>query len=606
MIRILIIGVLLFMQGVVFGQESKLAQNYYNNGEYEKAAVLYQKLYKKHAYNDYYFRYYYNSLLNLGEYKNCEKIIKDAIKKKPQDLFLLVRQGTLYEKLDQQDKAEKLYEKAIKKLKNDRNQVIRLASAFSQLTKYEYALNVYEKGIKLIGDETIFSSSLAELYRRKGDIEQMIKYYLIYSKKNANSLKYVKQILQREYSDSLSLVLKNQLYENIQKDPEETTYIKLLGWVFIQNKEYSKALRQLISLDKRLEEDGKQVFEIAQIAEKDKDYNTAIKAYQYISEEKNLNNSYLLQSERNLLICMKNKLKDEGNLTEQELLNIKNKYIKTLDKLGVNNRTAYISIEYANFEAIYMNHLDPAIKILSELISRAGLNDRIKAKAKLDLGDYYLMSGEIWEGSLLYSQVDKDFQEGFLGEIARFKNAKLSYYNGDFEWSKIQLDVLKSATSKLISNDAIELSVFISENIGLDSTTIPLKMYANSELLAYQHKYDESFANLDSIAFLYPNHELEDDIWYLKAHLYLGLKDYENTVIYYKKIIDNHAEDIRGDNAMFELAQLYENILNKPEKANEIYEKIFIDYSNSTFAIEARKSYRALSEQTKFMRGIND
>jgi tetratricopeptide (TPR) repeat protein len=586
-------------------QESKLAQQYFKDGEYEKAAMLYKKLYEEKNYNDYYFKYYFNSLLNLGEYEEAEKAIKEAIKKRPDDTHLLVRQGGLLEDMQEKEEADKLYRKAVKKLKNDRTQIIRTANVFTELTKFDYALEVYEKGVDLTGDASLFASNLADLNRRAGNVEKMIKYYLIYAKRNASAVNYVKQVMQRYYSDSLEFELKNQLFTSIQNEPDEILYVDFLAWVYIQGKEYDKALRQVIALDRRTEDNGRQVYDLAIVAENDKDFPTAIKAYRYIVDSKSENNPYFLESRQRELSCMIKQLNETGALPQEELQKIRNGFNNALERLGKNNRTAEISLQYAIFEAYYMNNLDKAIEILTELINRTGLNEQIKARAKLELGDYYLISGEIWEGSLLFSQVDKTFQEGYLGELARFKNAKLSYYNGDFEWSRIQLDVLKRATSKLISNDAIDLSVFILENVGLDSTLTALQMYASAELNAVQHKYDKAFATLDSIPYLFPNHELEDDIWYLRARIYRDQRNFTGAEEYYKKVIDNHAENIRGDNAMYELAQLYENQLHKPEEARKLYEKIFIDFSNSTFAIEARKRYREMSAEEKFMHGIN-
>lgn len=597
MIKYLFFVFLLLASFSAKSQESQLAQQYFKDGEYEKSAELYKKLYEKNYRNDYYFRFYFNSLLKMGDYEEGEKAIKEAIKKRPEDIYLLVRQGGLLENQGETEKALKLFEKAIEKLNNNQTQIIQTASAFMELSKFDYALKVYEKGVLLTGDESLFAANLADLYRRNGNLEKMIRYYLVYSKRNVNTVKYVKQLFQRQMSDSLSFLIQEQLYTKIQEEPEESIYVDMLAWLFVQNKAYDKALRQLIALDKRLNEDGNRVFELAATAEKDKDLQTAIKAYRYIIDNKKVTSPYYLESKRLLLNTMRQKLDASGSLPEEELLYIREGYLKTLDELGKNNLTASLSIEYAEFEAYFMDRLDIAIETLQEIVGRIDLNDRLQARAKLDLGDYYLMSGEIWESSLLYSQVDKSFQEGFLGEVARYKNARLSYFNGDFEWSKIQLDVLKSSTSKLISNDAIDLSVFISENIGLDSTTVPLKMYANAELKALQHKQVEAFETLDSIYLLFPDHELEDDIWYLKANIYSDLKDYDNAVLYYQKVIEKHSDDIRGDNAMFELAELYENILGEPQKAAEIYEKIFIDYSSSTFAIEARKKYRSIADK---------
>ncbi len=143
-------------------------------------------------------------------------------------------------------------------------------------------------------------------------------------------------------------------------------------------------------------------------------------------------------------------------------------YQSFLNEMGKNTQTATLMKEYADFEALYVNELDTAILVLEELKDFGGLHPEIIAKTKLSLGDYYLMNGDRWEASLLFSQVDKDFKEGVVGEMARYRNAKLSYYSGDFEWAQEQFKILKGATSKLISNDAIDMSVFIMDNLNLD------------------------------------------------------------------------------------------------------------------------------------------
>ena len=250
--------------------------------------------------------------------------------------------------------------------------------------------------------------------------------------------------------------------------------------------------------------------------------------------------------------------------------------------------------ELADLEALYLNNLNEAIAILSELVEYKGLNKFIKANAKLSLADYYLINDEIWEATLLYSQVDKQFREGFLGENARFKNAKLSYYIGDFEWAQEQFDILKSSTSKLISNDAIELSVFIMDNANLDTTYLPIELYAQAELLVFQNKFEEAKDRLDQITTQFPNHTLQDDVLYAKAQIDRNLKKYVSAEALYKEVIEKHPDEIRCDNALFELADLYENTLSRPEEAKELYQRIFIDFSDSTFAIEARKRYRVL------------
>ncbi len=269
-------------------------------------------------------------------------------------------------------------------------------------------------------------------------------------------------------------------------------------------------------------------------------------------------------------------------------------YESFLSEFGRSRVTAGIISEQAELEALYINDLDKAIGLLTEVIEFPNADLILVANAKLNLGDYYLMQGEVWEATLLYSQVDKAYKEDALGNEARYRNARLSYYDGDFQWAQAQFDILKASTSKFISNDAIDLSVFIMDNLGLDTTAEALTLYAQADLLVFQNKFEEAFQSLNKLLKDFPAHSLEDDVLYLKSKIYNKKRDYIKQAETLQRIMEGYPEEIRADNALFELAELYQTHLNDPEKAKELYEKLFIDYSSSTFAVEARKRFRIM------------
>ncbi len=575
-------------------QESKLAQQYFASGEYEKAASLYEKLYEKSKNNDFYFNRFIDCLIALEDYSKAEVILKKQIKKKPKDVQLYVTYGNLFERQLKDDKAEEQYREAIKKMEADQYIITRLANAFRNLTKYDYAIQVYEKGGELLKDKTVFSYNLGDMYRRKGDSPKMIHNYLNSLSINPNRLNSLQTIFQRYLSEEEFDELQAQLYERIEEQADEVQYPELLAWVFIQRKDYVNAIRQAKMLDRRLGETGIRVFRVGSIAEKDKDYDAAISAYEYIIEEKGLASGIYIDSKRASLNCKRKKVVEGFNYTEADLRALEAEYETFLNEFGRNKTTAPIIAELADLEAFYLNDRKKAIDLLKEMIAFPGLDQYVMARAKLSLADFYLMDSEIWEATLLYSQVDKVFAEDILGHEARFRNAKLSYYAGDFEWAQAQFDVLKASTSKLIANDALDLSVFILDNLGLDSTVTALKLYSEADLLVFQNRFDDAFAKLDSLANFFPGHSLEDDIYYTKSKIYLKQREYELSAEMLQKIIDDYSDGIRADNALYELALLNENQLGNPEKAKELYEKIFIEYSGSTFAVDARKRYRKL------------
>lgn len=574
-------------------QKARLANEYYSSGEYEKAAVLYRQLFMESNRNRSYLNLYIQCLIELSDFDTANKTIQDEIRLNPADVSLYVLSGNLLERKFEPDKAMKEYRRAIDNLNPDPSNIANLANAFINLAKYDLAIEAFEKGSKLANFDQLFAYNLADLYRRVGDVKNMIKYYLVAAERDANTVN-IQTSLQRFLADEDYPELQTQLYKKIQEKPEVYQYPELLQWTFVHKKEYGKALRQARALDRQLDENGSRVFTLADIAFKDKDYDTAIEAYNYIINNKGKNTAYYLEAKRGLLRSKKAKVTDNFNYTKTDLLALKETYKGFLDEMGRNTQTAAMMQEYAEFEGFYMNELDTAIAVLEELKNFGGLRREVLAQAKLTLGDFYLMNGDRWEASLLFSQVDKDFKEGVLGETARFKNAKLSYYAGDFEWAQEQFKILKGATSNLISNDAIDMSVFILDNLGLDTTELTLQMFARADLLIFQNRLDEAMVMLDSIKILFPEHGLEDDVYYQKAQIYRKQRKIPQAIQMYEQIVEKFPEDIKADNALFEMAEIYELQLNDPEKAKTLYEKIFVDYSGSTFAVEARTRYRRL------------
>lgn len=583
-----------FLTISVFAQEAQLAQQYFRDGEYEKAAVLYEKLYNKNTRNDFFFDRYVECLLAMEDFKRGETVIKQQLRKTPEKVNLYVTYGKLLERQFKDDEAKKMYASAIENLPKEQYRITRLANSFLSLTKYEEAIATYEKGAQLLRNKRIFSYNLGDLYRRKGDVPKMIANYLNSLEDRPERLNNMKTIFQRYLLEEDYKELQRQLYERLQKSENAIHLSEMLTWVFIQRKDYKNAFRQVKALDRRFGENGGRIYRLARIASNDKDYDAAIAAYDYIVESKGLASTFYIDAKREALRCRRNKLVEGYNYTSEDLQVLETQYESFLNEFGRSRATAGIVLELAELQAFYLNDLDKAVAILNELINFPGIDRIVQANGKLSLADFYLMKGEVWESTLLYSQVDKAFKEDLLGHEARFRNAKLSYFNGDFQWAQTQFDILKASTSRLIANDALDLSVFIMDNLGLDTSAAALITYSQAELLVFQNRFQEAFDKMDSLLVAFPEHSLQDDVLYLKANVYKKKRNYEKAAELYEMIVEKYAEEIRADNSLFALAELYETHLNDIEKAKTLYETLFIDFSGSTFAVEARKRFRRL------------
>ncbi|MGC9354764.1 MAG: tetratricopeptide repeat protein, partial [Mariniphaga sp.] len=159
-----------------------------------------------------------------------------------------------------------------------------------------------------------------------------------------------------------------------------------------------------------------------------------------------------------------------------------------------------------------------------------------------------------------------------------------------------QLDVLKASTSKLTANDAMELSMLIGNNLSLDTTAVPLQMFARADLLFFRNKEAEALATLDSIAELYPYHSLAENILFRKAKIEIDRNNFEAAAEYLREITDNFSYGLLADDALFTLAELFNYQLNEKEKAKELYRMMLTRHPGSVFTEESREKFRELRE----------
>ncbi|MCF8296472.1 MAG: tetratricopeptide repeat protein [Saprospiraceae bacterium] len=579
-------------------EDEKLAAIYFNNGEYEKAVVIYEKLYNKKP-NQFNYDYYFQCLIKLDDFKGAEKLVKKEIKRNPDNQKFKVELGYVYSLSGQKQKAEKEYEQAIKKMPNNQQLIIDLANAFIVRKEENYAIRVYEKGRKLLKASYGFNLELADIYESKGEYTKMMNEYINLLDENFEYMADIQSKLQLIISDDVdgkkSEALKNLLLEKTQKHPSSYLYPEMLFWYSIQKKDFELALVQAKSLDRRYNEEGERVFQLAGIIASNKEYDIAIKAYNYIIKMGDKNFLYL-SSKIRMLDVKYQKITTTKNFTKEDLVVLEKDFVSTIEELGKDASIIPILKNLAHMQAFYLDKTDDAIKLLEEALAFKNAPPMDLALCKIELADILLMSGNQWEATLLYSQVEKAFKNEPIGHLAKFKNAKLSFYIGEFEWAKAQLDVLKAATSKLIANDAMELSLLINDNVDEDSTYIQLIMFARADLLFFKNKDKDALATLDTIADYFPNHQINDEILYKKAEIYLSKSNYKKAAENLQKIVDNYSFDILADDALFMLADLYENQFAKPEKAKEYYQKILLDYPGSLYTVEARKRFRKLRE----------
>ena len=575
-------------------QDQVLAQQYLQKEEYVKAGQLFQKLYNKNITSQYFYESLFKCKFALHEFEELKKLVEKRLKKFPVKLTCYIDLARIEKEFGNEDNAQNLYDQAISKLTANESQIRQLANRFMQIRDYENSLKTYQEGRKLMKSDQLYLLETANLYNQLGEVDNAITSYLEFVEQRPSQVQFVKNTLQRSLDQqNYYSGMQTQLLRRIQKNSSEIVLHELLVWLYIQHKNFDAAFIQVRALDKRLKEDGKRALDLANAAMKEEEYDAAIDAYQYVAE-KGKNNPYYLNAKRQLVETLRLKITKNENYNVEDINQLDLEYQGFIEEFGANAETISTIRDRALLMAYHKHDIDEAIAIMEELIELGYARRSFIAQSKLYLGDFYLVKGELWESTLLYSQVDKAMKDEPLGEEARFKNAKLSYYRGDFEWVQAQLNILKGATSELIANDAINLAVFIQDNTGLDSTLHAMMLFADADLLIFQNKNDEALMAFDDLLSIYPGHALTDDVLFAKSKIYLSKRDFEQAAKLLQQILDQYFDDILADNAAFKLAQLNENIFEHPAKAMELYQSIIIDHKGSIFVAEARKRFRKL------------
>ena len=578
--------------------DAQLAITYYNSRDYEKAVPLLLSVYKKSS-NDYYFRLYINSLVQLDRFSEAEEEINREIKKsKTVNPELTIYLGYVLEEQGRIEEATEKYEQAISTLPPDKGSYLVTANTFLQWGKYDYVVETYLKGRDEIPGEQ-FNYELARAYLYQRNYDEMLEEYLNLLRQDEKQLPRVQSSLSSamrlDIDDGLRNQFRSQVLKRIQVEPNVIGYNRLLIWFFLQEKKFSSALRQSIALDKRTGQEDPQIAQLGQLALNNRSYEDAQSAYEYLLAKGDESPFYKQAYSQHVHVnyiqftsSTKNDLEKGKELSA--------KFNEAMEYLGYNPASLDLIQEYAHLLAFYLNESEKAIEILHKGLQIPRLKPEQIGELKTEMADIYVFSDDLWEAMLIYSQVIEANKMNSLGDNVKLKKAKLGYYMGNFSWAKAQLDVLKASTSKLTANDAMDLSLLIGNNLDLDTTAIPLQMFARADLLFFRNKDSMAMATLDSIVEMFPYNSLDDDILFRKSKIAVEKQDYATAATYLEQIVDDFSYEVLADDALFELANLYNYHLGAPERARDLYKKMLFTYPGSVFVEESRAAYRELRE----------
>ena len=584
--RMLLFLLLFTMTSISFSQE-ELANDYFEKGKFDKALSIFQKLEKENQRNTNYKIKIVEIYRQLEQLDEAETYLLNTLNQYDNPLFL-VELGYNFELKNDPVKAEEYYNLANQKIYENPSYAYTISKAYENHSLLENAIFVYTKAMELNPDLN-FNIQLARIYGEQGNIEKMFNSYLDFIQENHSYIDHTKRsisgFISEDGENENNLILKSILLKKIQKEPN-LLWNKLLSWLFVQQKDFRKSFAQEKAIFNRNPESLQRIVDLALISMEQKNNEVAKEILNYIIDKSQETNTVIKAN--NFLLSI-----ETNEVTDNDYTQIQAKYDQLFNDFGLNHQTIDLQLSYAQFLAFNLNKPNESISFLKNSLNQP-LSVQQAAQLKLKLGDILVFQEKFNEALIYYTQIQRSLKNSPISQEARFKVAKASYYKGDFDWAESQLKILKSSTSQLIANDALDLKLLISDNKFEDSTQTALKLYAKADLLAFQNRSNDAILVLNDLLANHKGETIEDQALLFQAKLYEKTNQYLKAESNYKKIMETWREDILIDDAIYMLAELYTNYLGQEDKAKELYEQIIFDHADSIYFVESRKKYRAL------------
>ena len=588
--KILLI-LILFFSLWANAQNEQLANNYFDRGDFEKALLSYEDLLKNQIGNFNYFQRIIECYQQLQQYEKAQKAIEVQLDKFKQNQ-LLVELGYNFQLQKDQEKANKYYNQAIDKIKKNANEVYGIAYVFEKKALVDYALLAYKTALEK-DPKMSFNFQMATLYGQQGNTDLMIETFLQESNQNPQNLPLIQNQLSRFMTEDMGASfndsLKKALLVRAQKT-QDVFWNDFLSWLFIQQKEYGKAFIQQKAIYKRNPDSFANIVNLGQMAIEDNDQDSATEILNFVLQ--NTRDLDLLIQSNSYLIEMK-----IDHATEKDYPIITAELDKLIKEFGVSPYTLSLLKLQADFNAFHLNNPEKAKAILKSAMEMP-INRYQLAEVKMELADILLFEEKFNQALIYYSQIDEDMSGDVIGQEASLKTAKTSYFKTDFEWASHQLKVLKSASSQLIANDALDLFLLVSDNTVEDSLQVALKKFARADFLLYQNKKAAALAGFQLILKEHKGEDIEPVTLLRIGKIYEKMGDFANALANYDAIITKHKDCIYIDEALYFSAEIYNIQLKDPEKAKLLYEEMLTKHEDSIYYVDSRNKYRKLRGDT--------
>lgn len=599
---------LLTAPGIVRGQDQpaliklRLAQNFERNGEWEKAASLYETLFLGSPENVVYFDGLRRGLTQLKQYDKAIDLIKYWMSNKPDNPSLRTELGGVYYLKGDEHAADSIWQRVI--VTDPKNAVYYrlVAMQLMEFRLYDRAIQLFLKAREATGNQSLFTHDLATLYTAFQQYDEATREYVSLLDSQPQQLSSIQSYMSMMVTRPEALATAQRVVtEEIGRRKESIPLRQLSAWLSMEAKQYHTALDQYRMIDQLKKAAGAELFGFAQQAAQEKAYEVAAQAFKEVIDRYPSNPNLPLarfgfaraREEAVGAIDTTGRLDSEAvpawpvSETKQGFGGIIQLYNDIIHDYP---RSAFAAQSYLRLGIIKEERLFDLDGAFSAFNSVRTImpSHPLATEAALNIGKVLTAKNDLAGARREYSKLLAG-RKSDIHDHAVVALAELDYYEGRYDSAEAKLKTFTESSESDLANNALQFLFFIQEN----SKSSGLADFALADLHMRQRKYSESLAEFRECIKRHPQALFNDDATLKTGEILLLMGKPAEALEAFREVA-GMPMSIIGDRAQMRLGEVYETRMRDNEKAIKAYEELLVKFPRSLFVEQARNRIRML------------
>ena len=584
----------------------RLGQASEQAGDLDRAAQLYLQLHQADPTNVVYFDATQRVLLQLKRYDEAIALITTRLSANPADPALRATLGSVYYRAGREPEALQEWERVIAGDPTNQQRYRLIAGVMLENRLLERTVETYRSARVACKNPSLFSIELGQLLSATMDYRGATTEYLGWLTQNPAQMAFIQSRMGAYTWKPDGRAAAVDAVQEALRQRDDVRLHELLAWLYIEGKEYDRALEEYRTIDRMAKTQGASLAGFADRAYKEGAYDVAAQAYRDAIAAP-LTGPRLAAAHYGYACALKeiDARADtlQGPLTPdmKPVSESRLRYGGAIVCFRAVARdfpaTAYAAqalYQIGVIQSVRYFDLDGALESFAEAGRARVVPPTLRFDIAMREGEIYLTRGDSVRAAASFASVaSAPAATPDQSDEASFRLAEVEYFHGNFDAALERLTAMTANLQADFANDALRLQAFLEEH--RPSGEAALRQCARGDYLRRQRKLGDAESVFRDLLARSPAPGLADDILLRIGQIEAASGRYADAVAAYEKLVQDYREtSTHLDRARFSIAEVYQFGVKDPAKAIAAYEQVLAEYPRSVLTSLARSRIRSL------------